>query len=200
MKRKIRYAISGAVIVFLVFVYAHISKCNPIYDTDVDSSRYNNILIYNVESVKQKFVSKEDVLDAVKIKSRVTGDVSDITIKFSLRDLKKDEEIAKGEVKGKDFKDSKFTEFKFERIEDCRGKEYEISLVSIGQNGNGTVDFCYENSVEEKTAMYVDDKPKRGTLILKTVTNRFDWETFFVLMIFIIYIIGFMKLLYKLFK
>ena len=86
-----------------MFVYAHISKCNPIYDTDVDSSRYNNILIYNVESVKQKFVSKEDVLDAVKIKSRVTGDVSDITIKFSLRDLKKDEEIAKGEVKGKDF-------------------------------------------------------------------------------------------------
>ena len=59
MKRKIRYAISGAVIVFLVFVYAHISKCNPIYDTEIDSSRYNNILIYNVESVKQKFVSKK---------------------------------------------------------------------------------------------------------------------------------------------
>ena len=149
MKRKIRYAISGVVIIFLVFIYAHISKCNPIYDTDVDSSMYNNVLIYNVESVKQKFVTEEDALDAVKIKSRVTGDVSGITIKFSLRDLERDEEVAKGEVKGKDFKDSKFTELEFERIKDCKGKEYEINLVSIGQTGNGTVDFCYENSVRK---------------------------------------------------
>ena len=36
-----------------------------IYDTDVDSRRYNNILIYNVESALNKsLLVKKDVLDS----------------------------------------------------------------------------------------------------------------------------------------
>ena len=50
------------------------------------------------------------------------------------------------------------------------------------------------------TKMEIDANEQSGTLILKTVTDRFDIETFCVLLIFIIYIVFFLKFIYKLFK
>ena len=48
--------------------------------------------------------------------------------------------------------------------------------------------------------MEINNEAVVGTLVMKTVTNRFDIETFCVLLIFIVYIVVFLKFLYKLFK
>lgn len=200
MKKKVKSVLICAVVLSLVFAYAHISKNNPIYDVDVDSSSYSNTFINDVGKVSQRFISKEDKLNAVNVKSRVMGDVSEVTIKFSLKDVDSGKEVAKGEVGGKEFKDSKFTKLSFEEIYQCEGREYEICLESAGESNLNMVDFYYDSNTEKNTSFYINDKKTEGTLILKTVTERFDAETFCVLLIFIIFIYMFMKFLYKLFE
>ena len=68
----------------------------------------------------------------------------------------------------------------------------ETTLLGVG--------FSYEPKQEKDTALSINGKNTDGTLIAKTVTNRFDIETFCVLVLFILYIVGFFKFLYKLFK
>lgn len=200
MKKRIRFVVLSFIVFFLVFVYAHISKNNPIYDKNVDSSSYNNTNIYDVDEIRQRFICKENKLDALNIKSRVVGDPTDVEIAYSLIDVEKNREIANGRVKGDTFKDGKFTELDFEGISGCKDKEYEIYLSSIGGNGNNAVDFYYSSQQNENSSFYIDNQKLEGTLILKTVSERFDVETFCILIIFIIYVVIFMRFLYKLFE
>ena len=58
----------------------------------------------------------------------------------------------------------------------------------------------YERKAEENTNMLVDAEEIDGTVVMKTVTKRFDLETFFVVLVFAVYIMFFIRLLYKLFK
>ena len=61
--------------------------------------------------------------------------------------------------------------------------------------------FAYEKAKEEDTALRVaGEEVEDGTLIMKTVTHRFDFETFFVFLAFSFYVIIFMGFLYKIFK
>lgn len=62
------------------------------------------------------------------------------------------------------------------------------------------VGFFYQPVTEKNTELIISDNHTEGTLILKTITNRFDFETFAVLLIFVLYIVVFMKFLYRLFK
>ena len=47
---------------------------------------------------------------------------------------------------------------------------------------------------------YLTNLEAEGTLIMKTITNRFDVETFCVFLLLVLYIVGFIKFLYKLFS
>ena len=67
-------------------------------------------------------------------------------------------------------------------------------------NAENSVNFCYTVKQEENTNMYLNGEEIEGTVVLRTVTNRFDMETFCMLLIFVLYTIMFMRFLYKLFK
>ena len=60
------------------------------------------------------------------------------------------------------------------------------------------VGFSYEPKTEKGTELLINGN--NGTLIAKTVTNRFDMETFCVVLLFVLYIVFFVKFLYRLFK
>ena len=79
-------------------------------------------------------------------------------------------------------------------------KEYIFSIGTEGEIPDNAVLFCFERKTEQGTKFWINDEETDGTLIMKAVTNRFDAETFCVLLLFIIYVIAFMKFLYKLFK
>ena len=99
-------------------------------------------------------------------------------------------------------KNSKFNVFKFDTVENCKGKKFRVVFKNVNarfDEGVGT-SFFYEGKVEDGSALKIDGKDVGGTLIMKSVTNRFDLETMLVLLVFIAYIVGFMRVLYKLFK
>ena len=100
----------------------------------------------------------------------------------------------------KDLESGKFYNFKFDTVKNCKDKEYIFSIGTEGEIPDNAVLFCFERKTEQGTKFWINDEETDGTLIMKAVTNRFDAETFCVLLLFIIYVIAFMKFLYKLFK
>lgn len=200
MKRKIPILIGAVLVIALTFVYAHISKTHCIYDTEIDTSDYLSTAAMLNEEISQAFVSQEDALDGMSVKVRLTGETSGIETIYKLLDLHSGKVVAEGTTEDDVFEDSKFYRFEFDTIEDCKGKEYQFVIQNQGETSGNSINFCYETNIEKDTKMEIDANEQNGTLILKTVTDRFDIETFCVLLIFIIYIVFFLKFIYKLFK
>lgn len=200
MKQKIGRIVIGIVIIFAVFGYAHIAKTHNVYDSDIDTSEYKDTNVCLNEEVAQTFICQENYLDGVRVKSRIIGEAKNVEIDYSLTDKETNAQLVHGTVKGDQIKNGKFFEFPFDRIKSTRGKEYEFKIAEKGEDGENSVNFCYTVKQEKNTNMSLNGEELEGTVVLRTVTNRFDLETFCVLLIFILYIIAFMKFLYKLFR
>ena len=94
-----------------------------------------------------------------------------------------------------------FTKLFFdEKVTGCKDKSYTFEIWEENALAGQGVGFCYEQKVEEGTKLVIAGKEKNGTLITKTITKRFDMETFIVLISFILFISAFLRVLYKLFK
>lgn len=201
MKKKIKVVIGIVLIVAFAFCYAHIAKLNNIYDRQVDSSKYIGTGVIR-DSLEQKFVSKEDTLDGISLKCQFQGDATGTSLKIELVDCNTNETVAISTVSAKDMKTGKFNVFRFDTVEDCKGKTYKVVVSEKNADFEASkgIGLLYQPDTEKSTALSINGNETRGTLIMKTVTNRFDIETFCVVLIFALYIYIFVKFLYKLFK
>lgn len=199
--RKIKVFIEVILVLILAFLYAHIAKTNIIYDKSVDSADYigTGVVEGNIE---QDFICKEDTLDGITAKCQLQGDASGTSIRMELVDQSTEEVVATSKIDAENIKNSKFNVFSFDTIENCKGKTYTVIFENVNANVEETrgIGLVYQPMIEEDTSLMINEKSIEGTLIIKTVTNRFDFETFCVLLIFIVYIIAFIKFLYKLFR
>lgn len=200
MKKKIQLGICGIVIVIAVFCYAHIAKAHNIFDSKIDASDYKATTFYMDKKVVQQFRSSEDTLDAMRVKTRIAGNTDQIQVKYALLDVDSEKTLASGQVSGEEFKDSKFFEFVFDTVSDCKNKDFKFVIEEIGNTAENYIDFCYTDIQQADTKLQLGEDAVEGTLVMKTVTNRFDIETFCVLLIFVAYIVVFLKFLYRMFR
>lgn len=198
MRRTVKYAALVIVFVGFAFLYSHIDKLHAVYNEDVDNSEYLNTGILTDNIVSQKFVAEENRLDGLRIKCVTVGETDGSEIEYSITDHETGELLRTGTADGSAVENNKFVDLSFDTIEGCKDRTYELSLHVTG-NENAGLGFYVENS--EKNAVYtVDGEDRDGTVIIRTVTWRFDFETFFVVILFEIYFVLFIKVMYKLFK
>ena len=201
MRRKVSFVIAGAIIILLVFWYAHIAKANLIYDKNVDTSDYKSTDSFMNEKISQSFQSVENSIDGISVKARITGHPDNAVVLYKLIDVGTGDTVAQGKESAADIAGSKFHKFEFEnKVEGTKGKNLDFVLEVSGEDNENYIAFCYEDKIEVNTELSIDGIAQEGTLILKVITNRFDIETFIVLLLFIVYVTVFMKFLYKLFK
>ena len=200
MKKKIQIIVGIVIIVIASFLYAHISKTHCIYDREIDTSDYKDVPLLDGITVSQSFKVTENTLDGVRIKCRVNGNPENVNVEYVLKEVDSVEELANGIVSGAAIKNSKFTDFEFSVVGNTNGKEYEFVIWAENGDEENNIVLCYEGMKETDTELKISEQIQEGTLILKTVTKRFDIETFVILLIFVLYIIVFLKFLYKLFK
>lgn len=209
MKKTVKIIIGILILAAVSFLYGHIAKVHTIYDSKTDADFYGNTGILTDAGVRQVFTSDEEYLDGVRIMCSVIGQGADTVIQYELKDLETGETVAKGTEDGSDIENDKFHDFRFERVENCKGKTYEISLYSnkiLGEKNEAGIGFYYENAMRQESSIVVADNRvpdavvEEGTLVMKTITDRFDLETCVVFFIFALYVILFMRFLYKLFK
>lgn len=197
---KVKKVISIIAVLAVACVYAHIAKANPIYDKKVDNSEYLSTGVVWEGLMEQKFVCVEDTLDGVKVKVQVIGDVRNVQIRYRLTDNQLGKSVAEGKLEAKDIKPGKFCDFPFDTIRDARGKEYTVIFENVNANEDNGIGIFFQPMTQKGTELLISGNRTEGTFILKTITNRFDFETFAMFLISIVYITSFMKLLYKLFE
>lgn len=191
MKSKMKtiiYTVLMCVILLVgSFVYAHIDKKNLLHDGSIDTSKYVPTGNLRDEFLEQTFLCEENSLDGIVVKTQLFGDVSNVKVKYQLFELGSDKLIAEGKLAAKEMKNNQFSEFCFEKkVANTCDKKYTIRLME-------------EKTSDENGVGFYHDK-KDGTLVAKTITKRFDLETFIMVISFVLFIWGFFKVLYKLFK
>lgn len=201
MKRKIKIVVGIVLVLIFSFLYAHIAKLNNIYDKQIDNSKYLGTGVIK-DSLEQEFVSKEDTLDGVSLKCQYQGDATGTSLQVEIIDCETNKIVATSTLEAKDIKTGKFNIFKFDTIDGCKGKKYKVRISEKNADFEASkgIGLLYQPKTEKNIALKINGDKIQGTLIMKTVTNRFDMETFGVLLIFILYIYGFVTFLYKLFK
>lgn len=200
MKSKIKVIIGSMVFIFVAFVYAHISKTTAIYDKEVDTSEYGNTGALIETELCQEFMCQENTLDAIRIKCALIGNPQNTFLKYTLEDIDENKVVAEGKVDAGDAKVTRMFEFRFNTVENTGGKRYRFNVWPEGSSENSALSFAFEHKVEKNTRMLLNGENVEGTLILKMVTDRFDLETFIVVLIFGVYIVFFFNFLYKLFR
>lgn len=198
--KRVRAIIIIVVILVASFAYAHIAKANMIYDKSVDSSEYLTTGVVD-GAVEQKFASVENSLNGVSVKCQLNGDTTGAKVVMELSDGETGELIARSELKADDIKNGKFNTFSFPEVQGCAEKSFQVKFKN--ENADITqgcgISFSFQNKSEKDPELIINGNETEGTLILKTVTDRFDLETFCVLLLMIAYIAGFLWFLSKLF-
>ena len=181
MKSKIKGIIIVLVIIIATRYYSVIDKNQPIYNLGYDTSEYS--------------------IDGMSFKmNENAGSFRDsILIGYELWDVSEDKCLIKGDTDIKKLKSGRFFNIKFDRISGCKDKEYLFRIIVKACEGQSGVNVYYTQGVEDATELTYDDNGVDGTWVVRTITHRFDLETFIVTFCFILYIILFMKALYRLF-
>lgn len=198
--KKGKLFIGIAALLIFAFVYAHIAKMNVIYDKTVDSSEYQSTGWKQDTVIEQSFISKEDRLDGINIKCQTSGDTNSVALCYSLEDTADKKVVATGKIVAEEIESTKFNQITFDTIQNCRNKEFKLKIWTESPSDIEGMSYYYCIGTEEGTEFVINGEKTEGTLVIKTITNKFDIETFCVFLIMIAFMIAFMKVLYKLFK
>ncbi len=201
MKTKVKILIIGIVVICLAGIYSIIDKNVSLYDIKCDTSEFQMLTLEEGKEVVQSFICKENTLDgmALKLAADDNADRADLILSYRLIEKKSDKEVAKGKTDLINLKSGKFFEIRFSEIDKCMDKEYEFRM-SLENGELGSVRVFYTPGKSKSAQLiYAGDKVE-GIEVLRTITHRFDMETFIITLCFVGYIVVFMRWLYKLFK
>ena len=199
MKKKLSMIVFVAVLIAFTCMYAIVDKNNAIYDRAVDTSQYVALGLEQGEMVSQSFVSTEDKLDGINIKMSVSGQANDKKISYVLKD-DTGKTVTLGDASLEKIKAGRFFSLKFDELTGCKGRRYTFEL-TVEQCEKDTQVIVYAVPGASKDSLLVVKGEKAdGVMVLRTVTHRFDVETFIVTALFILYVIFFIRWLSKVFK
>ena len=191
--KKIKKMAAVIILILIALIYGHIHKTHAIYDRTVENDQY--IMLDGSQSqITQEFLCEEDSLDGIQVKCQNLQEDPEAEIRVYLQDCENGGIVAKSVKKAGEIKTGKFNEFSFDTVSRCRGKAYKVVFEK---------DFLAlyaEKTSEEGTNLKINSEESEGTLILKTVTYRFDIETFYVFLLLVLYICVFFQFLNWLFS
>ena len=201
MKSKIKIIVIGLIILCLAGVYAIIDKAVSIYDTSCDTSAFQSITLEQGKKIEQSFVCEENHMDGVSLKVAADGvsDKSQAVIAYKITEKDSKEVVAQGKTNLKKLSNGKFFKIKFERVEATKDKQYVLEI-SVQECPVGSIRVFYTPGANEKATLSYDGQIIDGVGVIRSLTHRFDLETFIVTLCFAAYIILFMRWLYKLFE
>lgn len=191
--RKVEKLATVIVLILLAFVYGHVHKTHAIYDRMIENDQYV-MMDVSQDQISQEFVCEEETLDGIQVKCQNLQEDPEAEIRIYLQDCENGGIVAKSVKKAGEIKTGKFNEFSFNTVSRCRGKAYKVVFEK---------DFLAlyaEKTSEEGTNLKINSEESEGTLILKTVTYRFDIETFCVFLLLVLYICVFFHFLNWLFS
>ena len=201
MKKKLPVVIGIVITIFAAYFYANTKKTHKIYNNDVNTAVYEAInVLQDSETISQKFICKENQLDGFMIKAGVTGDYEDAVVSVEVKDAKTGEVLTRGEESGENIRPRKLHYFKVTPLQECKNRELILEITEQHTSADQGILFYWQPQKNTEDAVSIKGEEKAGVFVMKTVTERFDIETFCVMLFLEWFIWGFLWFLYRMFK
>lgn len=200
MKKKIILCLMIVVVIVLSYFYAHIDKNSYLYDRNADTGTfYGTGVLEENEEIRQTFIANENTIDGINIKVDIYGIVDDVVLNCVLLDEDM-REVSKINITANELEDNKFNKLELPEAAGTKGNQFTLVLSEENSDNQNGVGFYFEPGSSAEQKLSIKGNETDGNLVARSVCNRFDAETFIVLLGIIAFVAGFMKVLYKYFK
>ncbi|MFV0363872.1 MAG: hypothetical protein ACK5LL_12420 [Suipraeoptans sp.] len=200
MKRIIKIAIISIVVIVVSFMYAHIDKKTYFYDKQESTGDYIGTGILVDKKLEQEFTTNENIIDALSIKCATSGNIDNVTVNYSIIENSSGNEVSSGTIAGSDIEYNEFHVFQIDHLDDTSGKKYTLEISQSGADELNGISFYIGRKSDVDSQLMINGNDTDGVIIARTLSHRFDIQTFIVLILIILYIVVFFKFLYKLFR
>ena len=126
------------------------------------------------------------------------GDVSRLRLDYTLSDTA-GRKLGEGSLSGEDIKSGKFNRLMIEPVDGIKGIRLVFSLTVKDLAPDSQLILQTTPQVEGVSLKAQGRQITDASLVLRTLTHRFNMVTFVVTLLFIAFIIAFMKFLFRLF-
>ena len=200
MKKKIILCLMIVVVIVLSYFYAHIDKNSYLYDRNADTGTfYGTGVLEENEEIRQTFIANENTIDGINIKVDIYGIVDDVVLNCVLLDEDM-REVSKINITANELEDNKFNKLELPEAAGTKGNQFTLVLSEENSDNQNGIGFYFEPGSSAEQKLSIKGNETDGNLVARSVCNRFDAETFIVLLGIIAFVAGFMKVLYKYFK
>ena len=200
VKKSIYMIIIGVIVLGFSYIYAHIDKNNYIYNRNTDTGLfYGTGVLKDDEEIKQTFISNEEKIDGINLKVSLVGNVENVVLHYALVDVQTEEGV-EGTIPANQLENNKFNQLSIPQITEAKGKCYALILSTENADEQNGVGFYVVPEKQDNQQLTVMGDETEGTLSVRTVSHRFDMETFVVLLGILLFVGVFMKGLYKSFR
>lgn len=200
MKKKIISCLMLVVIIAFSYFYAHIDKNSYIYNRNADTGLfYGTGILEENEKLTQTFIAKEDSINGINIKVVISGNVENVVLHYALLDETLNT-VCESSVYATELEHNKFNKLEFPEILGTKGKQYILVLSEGNSDEQNGIGFYIEPGRQDNQELSIKENETDGTLVTRIICQRFDLETFIVLLGMIAFVAVFMKILYKMFK
>lgn len=200
MKKRLPVIVGIVLTIVIAFLYGNTKKTHGIYDNNVNTAVYSGIgVLTEGETVTQTFICQEDELDGFLIKSDVSGNYEVATFFLKVMDAETGEVLTEGQESGSNVKARKLHYYKVPAISGCKGKTLILQVSESNTTAADGVSLYYQPT-DDAGNLLIRNSSVSGAFVMKTVTERFDLETFAVMLFSEWFVWGFLWFLYRLFK
>lgn len=188
--------------VLLALVYAYRTWPIAIYDTNVDSSTYENVgELKDGARVEQSFFCKYNGLNAIEITVSNLGFASDTKYHWEVQEINSGEIVSQGTIKGEEIDNSQKTVFNFGTQKSSENKEYLFVIeAEEGDTEHGITVMKTKADKNQKENLVLNGTQQESVMVLTQQIHYMNIETGIVFVGIYLYLVFFMSFLLKLFK
>ena len=200
MNKKIISFLLIAIIIVLSYFYAHIDKNSYLYDRNADTGTFIATgVLENGEEIRQSFIADEDNIDGINIKVDIVGEVDNVVLNCVLLDEAM-QELCYVNVVANELENNKFNKIEIPTITETKGRQFTLVLSEENSEGQNGIGFYYASETKDEGKWSIRGNENDGTMIARVICNRFDAETFGVLLGIIAFVVVFMRVLFRYFN
>lgn len=203
MKSKVKNIITKTILIVIAvvfsFLYAHTDVKHSIYDTRYDTADWITTQTMDTHVIIQEFSVDEEYISGVQIQLTLVDKLAQGKLIVELMDNNFNV-INSQTIDYSKIQSGRFNKIKFDsKVKINPNEKYSFKLTQKSKtSGQG---IMYSATPKYKSQGYIDNGEKTdNTLVLRTLSHRFNTETFIVCLGFIMFIFVFMSILFKLFK
>lgn len=209
--KMIKRMVLVALAILLAALYSYGVWPRAIYNTDIGANSYENTGALSAGKVlTQKFVCTDTGMCGLKLKLTKQESQTIGNYEWILENVKTSKEIANGVIDEVSTENREFVsasaqkrgniELNFDRQEDSKGQEYVLTIQSSDVEEGQTMAVYMTQKGKSETEMTLAGENVDRASVIKVEYKRFNVENFIVFLGIVVYLVLFVKFMYKLFR